>query len=258
MKRVAIPVFNDKLSENFGHCSYYQIFDISEGNIDSYSVNVPSVRSVLNLPGWISQQGITDLIVHKIDRKIISLFAGNKVNIFVGVPVKSPGLLIEDYLNGNLRSDEKIIKEITDNTIRLALAVDHTGHLKAKHFGEADKYLLYEIGNAGLTFLKEEINPYKNLDEKVEHGSVRKGRAIMDFLSDSGVKVLISRQFGKNIKLVNSMFIPVIVSSDEPEEVLGILVKYVKWIIDEMKNNSGSYRLFTLKKGIIKKSVPQD
>lgn len=145
-----------------------------------------------------------------------------------------------------------------ENNIRLALAVDHKGHLKAKHFGEADKYLIYEIGDDGLSFMKEEINPFKNLDEKVEHGSVRKGRAIMDFLSDSGVKVLISRQFGKNIKLVNSMFIPVIVFSDEPKEVLGILVKYVKWIADEMKNNSGSYRLFTIRKGIIKKSVPQN
>lgn len=146
----------------------------------------------------------------------------------------------------------------TENKIRLALAVDHTGLLKAKHFGDADKYLIYEIGDTGLSFLKEEINLYKNLDEKVEHGSVRKGRAIMDFLSDSGVKVLISRQFGKNIKLVNSMFIPVIVYAEEPEQVLNTLVKYVNWITDEITNKSGAYKLFTIRKGIIKKSVPQN
>lgn len=115
MKRVAIPVFNDKLSENFGQCSSYQVYDINDGNIDSHSVKVPSGKSILSLPKWVARQGITDLIVHKIDRKIITLFAGNKVNLFVGVPVKSPVILIEDYLNGHLRSDEKIIEEITGN-----------------------------------------------------------------------------------------------------------------------------------------------
>ncbi len=140
-------------------------------------------------------------------------------------------------------------------TIRLALAVDRKGHLIAKHFGDADKYLIYEISSKGMIFLKEEINPYKNLDEEIEHGSLRKGSAIMDLLESLGVLVLVSRQFGKNIQLVNRLFIPVIVYSEEPAEVLDTICKHIKWIEDELKKNSGAYRLFTVKKGIIKKAI---
>jgi len=143
------------------------------------------------------------------------------------------------------------------NYLRFALAVNHAGHFEAKNFGDADKYLIYEMSKNGLIFLKEEINRYKNLDEEIEHGSIRKGRAIMDLLSGIGVNVLISRQFGKNIQIVNRLFIPVIVYSEEPTEVLNTLVKHIKWIEDELKNNSKAYRLFTVKKGIIKKSVPK-
>jgi len=114
MKRVAIPVVKEKLSENFGQCNYYKIFEIDDGNIKSDSIEVPPDQDIINLPAWAAQQGITDVIVHKIDKRIISLFAGNKINLFVGVAVNSPGILIKDYLNGNLMSDEKIIKEITE------------------------------------------------------------------------------------------------------------------------------------------------
>ena len=47
--------------------------------------------------------------------KIISLFAANKMNLFVGVKVNSPEKLIDDYRQGKLKSDEKIISEITNN-----------------------------------------------------------------------------------------------------------------------------------------------
>jgi len=140
-------------------------------------------------------------------------------------------------------------------TIRLALAVDHKGPLKSRHFGDADKYLIYEISNKDHIFQNEEINIYKNFDEEIEHGSPGKGKAIMDLLTGSGVNVLVSRQFGKNIQMVNRLFVPVIVYSEEPAEVLDTLVKHIKWIENELKNNSKAYKLFTVKKGIIKKSI---
>jgi len=102
------------LSENFGQCNYYRIFNIEAGTILSDSVEVPPQQDMMNLPLWAAQQGITDVIVHKIDKKIITLFAVNKINLFVGVAVDLPGILIEDYMNGNLKSSEKIIKEITE------------------------------------------------------------------------------------------------------------------------------------------------
>lgn len=142
------------------------------------------------------------------------------------------------------------------NFLRFAFAVNNTGNFEAKHFGDADKYLIYEWGSNELHFIKEEINVYKTLDEEKEHGSVKKGMAIIELLKTNNVNVLVSRQFGKNIHLVNQHFIPVIVYTEMTDEVLGILHKHIRWINDELLNNKGNFRLFTIKNGIVKKSLP--
>lgn len=113
MKRVAIPIVDNKLSEFFGGCNFYEIFEIEEGAIRKSSVEIPTVEAVDDLPVWLEQRGITDVIVYKIKKQIISLFASKKINLFVGIRQDTPENLISDYLNGNLESDEKIIQEIT-------------------------------------------------------------------------------------------------------------------------------------------------
>jgi predicted Fe-Mo cluster-binding NifX family protein len=138
-------------------------------------------------------------------------------------------------------------------TIRFALAVDHVGYFQSQHFGDADKYLIYEWQNTELEFVKEEINPYKTFDEEKEHGSKRKGGAIVSLLKSMDVNVLVSTQFGKNIKLVNLHFIPVIIYSEKTaDEVLPLLKKHLKWIEDEFINNPQEYKLFRLKNGVLK------
>ena len=114
MRRVAIPIVDNKLSEYFGGCTFYEIFEIEEGEVRKSSVEVPTVDSVNKLPVWLEQRGITDVIVYKIKKEIIALFASHKINLFVGIRQETPENLIKDYLNGNLVSDEKIIYEITN------------------------------------------------------------------------------------------------------------------------------------------------
>lgn len=114
MKRVAIPIADDKLSENFGGCNFYGIYEIEEGKVNNSTHEVPAVDAVDELPKWLEQRGITDVIVFKIKKEIISLFASKKINLFVGINRDTPDKLIEAYLNGNLESNEKIIQEITN------------------------------------------------------------------------------------------------------------------------------------------------
>ncbi len=115
MKRVAIPISKNELSEFFGECNHYEIFEIDKKIIDRKLVEIPSGFNILELPEWLKNQGVTDVIAYKISKQIISLFASNKVNLFVGVPKKSPQNLIDDYLQGTLESDKNIIEEITNN-----------------------------------------------------------------------------------------------------------------------------------------------
>jgi len=112
MKRIAIPVVKGKLSEQFEKCHYCEIFEIEGDNVKSNEVEVPP-SDTAQLPGWAEKQGITDFIVYKIDKKIIRLFTGKKINLFVGIMIDSPGKLIESYVDGTLKSDEKVISDIT-------------------------------------------------------------------------------------------------------------------------------------------------
>jgi len=112
MKRVAVPVVKGQLSEYFGQCNHYEIFEIDEGNVKSEEIEIPPKEDITKLPEWAASEGITDIIAYKIDKRIITLFAPFRINLFVGIPISSPRNLIVDYINGKLKSDEKIISEI--------------------------------------------------------------------------------------------------------------------------------------------------
>ncbi|MBT3208934.1 MAG: hypothetical protein HN704_08515 [Bacteroidetes bacterium] len=115
MKKVAIPVFEGKLSEFFGKCENYAIFELNDGNIINEKNLASKNIKTDKLPEWITEEGITDVIVYKMNKKIIQLFNNSKVNIFVGVSIDTPQKLISKYLNGNLKSDDTIIKEIINH-----------------------------------------------------------------------------------------------------------------------------------------------
>ncbi len=112
MKRVAIPVIKGKLSEYFEKCHYCEIFEIDGDNVKSNEIEVPP-SDITQLPEWAVKQGVTDFIVYKIDKNIIKLFTKEKINIFIGIRIDSPEKLVEAYVNGTLKSDEKVISEIT-------------------------------------------------------------------------------------------------------------------------------------------------
>jgi len=143
-------------------------------------------------------------------------------------------------------------------SIRFAFAVNNSGHFQPKHFGDADKYLIYEWDNGNLVYLNEIINSLKNFDDESGHGSIKKGEAVAGLLNNEGVKVLVSRQFGKNIQIVNRHFVPVIVYAESPDELTPVLIKHIKWIEDELNNMPVVYKRFTIKKGVLKTVIKKE
>lgn len=115
MKRIAIPVVDGKLSEYFGRCNYYKIFEIQSTLVISNLIKAPEETEIALMPLWISEQGITDVVSYKIDGRIMDLFAQYKINLYVGIKCESPDEIIQRYLTGKLKSDELIIAEINKN-----------------------------------------------------------------------------------------------------------------------------------------------
>jgi hypothetical protein len=114
MKKVAVPVTQGLLSEYFGQCNHYEVFLIDNGIVRSEEIEMPSGKNVANMLEWAKSTGITDIIAHRIDKNLINLFLPQRISIFVGIPIAPPKSLIEDYLNGNLKSNQQIISEITE------------------------------------------------------------------------------------------------------------------------------------------------
>jgi len=142
--------------------------------------------------------------------------------------------------------------------ILLAFAANLSNNFESIHFGDANKYLIYKYTDSEFIFLKEEINHFKNSDENKTHGSQKKGRVIIEFLKGIGVQVLVSKQFGKNIKMVNRHFIPVIINTEKPDDVIPMLKKHMKWIEDELKNRPEEYKLFTITNGVLKTIIKKE
>ena len=139
--------------------------------------------------------------------------------------------------------------------LRFAFAVNSENRFEKMHFGDADRYLIYTEEAGEMILSSEEINSFKLLDEEHEHGSKRKGNAIIKFLKEKDVNVLVSTQFGKNINLINEHFIPVKISIEQLDEIIDILMKHLHWIRDEWENKSSGFKLFTIKSGILKSPI---
>ena len=139
--------------------------------------------------------------------------------------------------------------------LRFALAVDDEYRFEARHFGDADRFLIYTLEDGKMILSSEEINNSKLIDEDRGQGSIPKGNAIIKLLKEKGVNVLVSKQFCRNISLLNEHFIPVVITLEQQNEIINILNKHLHWIKDEWENNSSGFKLFTLSSGILKTSI---
>ena len=139
--------------------------------------------------------------------------------------------------------------------MRIAFALNIDGEFEKTHFGDADKYCIYNYANGELNLLFEEVNQFKSMDEESVHGKKEKADQIIKFLEDKTVTVLVSRQFGENVRYIASHFIPVKVKEEVPEKVKAILIKHMRWLQDEIENHSERYNMFVMDRGILKQAV---
>ena len=139
--------------------------------------------------------------------------------------------------------------------INIAFALSQSGAFEKKHFGDADKYHIYHLSDEKYQLLYEEENPCKFMDESSGHGTDNKALNIIDFLHQKKVSILVSRQFGANIKHIVKHFIPVEVSEEIPSKVQTILLKHMRWLNEELDKQPDHYNKFVINKGILKLAV---
>ena len=110
MKRVLIPINNDKLSKDFKRCSHFLVYEIFNEHISEKKYHPSDVLYQKKFLSWIITNGVSDVIAYNIDYKTIELLLNTKVDLFIGIGIDKPNKLIENYLNGKLISNTNLIK----------------------------------------------------------------------------------------------------------------------------------------------------
>ena len=135
--------------------------------------------------------------------------------------------------------------------LKFAFAVNKDHSFNEGFFGEADKFLVYKLSSGKIELESEIENKRKSKGENLTELNIKTDAIFKDLVAND-VKVIVSKDFGKNLKLVNEYFIPVKVITDNLQKVIGAIDNHLHCIKDELNNFSSGYKLFTIKSGILK------
>ena len=108
--RIAIPVFQGKLSLHFGHCDQFALVDVdSEANriVEIRMETTPSHEPGA-LPRWLNEQDVELVIAGGMGSRAQMLFGENGIKVLVGAPSESAEEVVNTYLRGTLQTGANI------------------------------------------------------------------------------------------------------------------------------------------------------
>ncbi|MCI1683973.1 MAG: ATPase [Bacteroides sp.] len=103
-KKIAVPLEKGVLCGHFGHCESFAMIDVENDKIVAEKEIVPPAHEPGLYPKWIKEQGATDVICGGIGEKAKQLFAGQGVELHIGVPVKPAKELVMDFIAQTLQT----------------------------------------------------------------------------------------------------------------------------------------------------------
>lgn len=124
----------------------------------------------------------------------------------------------------------------------VACATDNGHTLTNEHFGSARQYAIYELNEAGCTYLHSLTNTVN--EEKEEHADPQKAKNVTALLSDAQVQVVAAKRFGPNISRIKQPFVPIIIKTDSLEDGCAKLLENRDAIVAELRK--GEARSFLL------------
>ena len=104
--KIGIPVTNGVVSSHFGHCEKFYVVEIIDGKIDNPKMLTPPPHEPGVIPKWLSGYDVTLVLAGGIGSRAVGLFERFGMKVIIGVPSDKPEKLVNDYLNGTLKSGE--------------------------------------------------------------------------------------------------------------------------------------------------------
>lgn len=106
--RIAIPVTGGMLSQHFGHCEQFVIFDADTetGDFNAGETLTPPVHEPGLLPRWLGEKKVDVVIAGGMGQRAVSLFTEQGIKVITGAASLSPAELAAAYLAGRLQTGD--------------------------------------------------------------------------------------------------------------------------------------------------------
>ena len=109
MQKIAIPIIDNKLSPYFASSLLFKIFHVEDQTIVKEYLISASSQQLESLAVWLVKNDITDLITREIEHEEIDFLNQHKINVFVGVKLKNPKDLVQEYIDGTLETHDNLL-----------------------------------------------------------------------------------------------------------------------------------------------------
>ena len=108
--RIAVACDNGKVSEHFGHCEAFAIYDAEDADITkSASVANPGHRPGF-LPNFLNDLGTNVIISGGMGAGAVDIFNEHGIEVITGA-AGDPGAAVKSYLRGELKSFGSVCHE---------------------------------------------------------------------------------------------------------------------------------------------------
>ncbi len=107
MKTLVIPSADNRVSPHFGHCQHFCIVKTDGKEIIKKEFIPNPGHEPGFLPGYLHELGADCILAGGMGRRAVNLFSENGIEVITGAngPVDN---VIEQYLNGSLKTDDNI------------------------------------------------------------------------------------------------------------------------------------------------------
>ncbi|NLK69034.1 MAG: dinitrogenase iron-molybdenum cofactor [Clostridiaceae bacterium] len=110
MMKIAVATDNNKVTEHFGHCEEFMIFDTEKNEIiNSETIANPGHRPGF-LPNFLNDMGVNVIISGGMGGGAIDIFNEKNIEVIVGASGDAKAA-VEAYLNGSLESTGSVCHE---------------------------------------------------------------------------------------------------------------------------------------------------
>ncbi len=103
--KIAIAKEGDFVSEHFGHCTEYAVFDIENNKITSRKILESPGHEPGKLPVFLAGHKVTHVLAGGMGPRAVDLFCQNKIEVFLGVRGEIE-TVVRDFMAGKIAQGE--------------------------------------------------------------------------------------------------------------------------------------------------------